>query len=55
MLLKASFKGLRSFPLSVPHSVLIMAPAESGSFLRANEDVFPSDCIVRNVGIGKQW
>ena len=49
MLLKASFKGLHSFPLFVPRSVLIMAPTESGSFLRANVDVFPLDRIVRNV------
>ena len=49
MLLKASFEGLRNFPLSVPHTVLIMAPAESRSFLRVNLDVFPSDYIVRIV------
>ena len=40
MLLNASFEGWRSFPLSVPRSDLIMAPAESGRFGHVNVDVF---------------
>ena len=47
MLLKASFEGLRSFPLSVPCSDLIMAPAESGSFEHVNVDVFSPNFIGR--------
>ena len=45
MLLKDSFEGLHSFPLSVPRSDLIMAPAESGSFGHVNVDVFSLNFI----------
>ena len=40
MLLKASFRGLHSFPLSVPRDDLIMAPAEIESFGHVNVYVF---------------
>ena len=39
-MLKASFEGLRSFPLYIPCSELIMTPVESGGFGHVNVDVF---------------
>ena len=48
-MLKSSFEGLRSFPLSVLRSELIMTPVESGGFGHVNVDVFSPNFIGRIV------